>query len=663
MQRLLVLAFVLCASVSAAALDGTYFAGEGDEAYLSLLETSASMFHPNPALQDIAMLYTPEWNGFVEGPTWGAWWIQNSYGPAYCGMPFFEEPYLTFLQNAQALWFNLMGDGKRAGDRGFVAPDGCLCDAATPNMIYYRQGDGKVDMHDWGMEFTAAGIVLESELLLVQRDKQAIAHYLPLLERSADFIESRRDPANNLFWAGPAGNLLAPSYAGCKNADGSFGKAYLAGLSITYIAGLDRLIEVEKLAGNPEKAERYAQRRAQAREGLAKVTTPEGYFIKSLDPDGTRHGVFGAEKHGYFEAVPNHDAMAFRVVDDAQAKRIYDKIASIPGLRPYDLIITNYPGLDDMYTQPDEWLWKFGTWVNGGHWTTCEARMIMAYYRVGAYADAARAMRKICSYAEQFRMDNPLVDFGNAVYQPKQPINCVFDNWGAPAGMIRGLFEYLYAADKLTLLPHIPTGITRLEQRFPIRFGEKRLYLAVKGQGPVTAVSVNGKPWTQFDAQSVTLPFETLPAEACVSLGLGGAEPQAVKASVPAAAAYPAKGDAYWDFAALADRAHTQAPAGDLSRFARFLDGLKKQDLARTYAAGHAKLVLDYVAAVREREQRRAAGTLKELAEPAARQAADAAYVDTLRKLADGLMQTVEHFDASANPEEAKVFACWRETK
>ena len=79
-----------------------------------------------------------------------------------------------------------------------------------------------------------------------------IAHYLPKLERSANFLETRRDPQNDLFLAGPAANLLAPSYAGWKRPDGSYGRAYLAGLSITYIAALDRLIELEKLAGQSE---------------------------------------------------------------------------------------------------------------------------------------------------------------------------------------------------------------------------------------------------------------------------------------------------------------------------------------------------------------------------------------------------------------------------
>ena len=63
------------------------------------------------------------------------------------------------------------------------------------------------------------------------------------------------------------------------------------------------MIELEKLAGSEEKVKLYSQRRELARKGLPLLTTDEGYFIKSLDPDGTRHGVYGAAKHGYFEAV------------------------------------------------------------------------------------------------------------------------------------------------------------------------------------------------------------------------------------------------------------------------------------------------------------------------------------------------------------------------
>lgn len=515
---------VLCSAQPADRYQGAGFSGSGDVECLQLLDTCYQMLYPSPDLQNIGMLYNSAWNGFVEGPTWGAWWIQNSYGPTYCGLPFFVEPYCTFVSNAQDLWFSQMGDGKREGANGLVAPDGCLCDAAAPGWIVYKQGDGRIDIHDWGMEFTAAGVVLQAEQLLVSRDRGAIDHYLPMLERSANFIETRRDPANNCFLAGAAGNLLAPSHAGYQKPDGTYDKSYLAGLSVTYIAALDRLIELEKLVGDDAKAALYSERRELAREGLANLITDEGYFIKSLDPDGTRHGVYGAEKHGYFEAVCNHDAIAFRVADDQQSQRIYDKIASIPGLRRHGVIITNCPSLDDMYTEP-RGLWEFGRWVNGGHWTTCEARMILAYYRLGKHDDARRAMEHLLRFAREFRFDNPLVDFGNAVYQPKEPINCVYDSWGGPLAMLRGLFEYLYTADGVTLLPHIPPGIRELHQHFPVRLGDKRLYLSTCGSGQISAVYVNGEPWTDHDATRVSLPYDRVPERAQITICFGGAAP------------------------------------------------------------------------------------------------------------------------------------------
>ncbi len=649
---------------------GRFYRGEGDAEYLQLLEIAGRMFAPDPELQNIAMFYMPAWNGLVEGPSWKAWWIQNSYGSTYCLLPFSQEPLTTFLQNSHDLWFDQMGDGKTVRphesytqpDKPFqwVPPDGCLCDDASPGRFVAKQGDGRVDLHDWCMEFTAAGVVMQSELLLVSRDAQAIAHYLPKLRRSANFIETRRDPKNNLFLAGPAANLLAPSYAGWKKSDGTYDKAYLAGLSITYIAALDRLIELEKLAGHAANVKLYTERRDLARKGLSLVTTDEGYFIKSLDPDGTKHGVYGAKKHGYFEAVPNHDAICFRVADDAQATKIYAKIASIPGLRRYDLIITNYPSLDDMYEPETEGLWKFGTWVNGGHWTTCEARMIMGYYRLGKYDDARRSMQKILNLARRFRTDNPLVDFGNALYQPQRPINCVYDCWGVPAAMIRGLFEYLYRAEGLTILPHIPAGITRLEQQFPIRFGKKQLYLATAGQGAITGVLVNGQPWKAFDAQSVSLGYDQTPDEAVVQILLGGVKAAPFVPSKPdplALAPAPLAAD-------LAQSPQLQSLAGLTARVAAVRDfhrRLVDAGLGQSYEAAHARLAVAYLATTVMRLKMVAEKKLPLLA-PASQAAADQSYVDTTAKLCEGLAKAVQSYHKSDNPQKQRIWRLWNQS-
>jgi hypothetical protein len=637
--------------------EGKHFQGSGDVEYLKLLDLAGRMFAPDPELQNLSMLYTPKWNGLVEGPTWDAWWIQNSYGTSYCALPFLEEPYLTFLQNSQDLWFSQMGDGKRAGCPGnksinWVAPDGQLCDAALPGCIIYKQGDGRTAMHDWGLEFTAAGIVLQAELLLIGRDRNAIAHYLPLLERAANFLDTRRDPGNNLFLAGAAANLLAPSYAGWRRPDGTYDKAYLAGLSITYIAALDRLIELEKFAGATGKTAIYTERRELARKGLPLLTTEDGYFIKSLDPDGTRHGVYGAERYGYFETSPNIDAICYRVADDVQAKRIYTKIASIPGLRPYRFMIANHPSLDDMYEAP-QGMWRFGEWVNGGAWSTCEARAIMAYYRLGKYEDARSSMKQLLTFARNFRMDNPLTDFGNAVIQPKMPINLTYDALAPAAALLRGLFEYRYGADGLTLTPHIPPGITELAQLDPIRFGKKRLYLSTAGRGGITAVTINGRAWKSFDRQSIFLPYEKTPEIARIAISLGSGK----AGEIPPVRAYsvrrkPESGGISPALATL----DTQA-----RRLRTFCQKLQAAGLGESYEAAHAQLAVEAVEVIHERRAMIAAGKLAPLAAPS-QAAADQSYEDTAAKLMDGLEAAIKACEDSSDPLRRQVFRAYSES-
>jgi hypothetical protein len=636
---------------------GRHYSGTGDVEYLRLLETARRMFEPDAELQNLTMLYEPKWNGLVEGPTWDAWWIQNSYGTTYSILPLLREPFLTFLQNAQDLWFDQMGDGKRVGASppfDWVAPDGCLCDAARPGWIVYKQGDGRTAIHDWGIEFTAAGVVLQSELLLISRDSTAIARYLPKLERSVEFIESRRDPGNDLFLAGPAGNLLAPSYAGWRRPDGSYDKAYLAGLSVTYIAALDRVVELEKLARHGEKVALYSARRDSARRALRLLTTDEGYFIRSLDPDGVRHGVFGAGKHGYFEASPNHDAIALRVVDDAQAERIYRKMASIPGLRPNVFILPNYPSYDDMYEKP-EGLWAYGTWVNGGHWSTCEARMILAYYRLGRFEDARSSMRQLLGFASRFRMDNPLTHCGAEVYQPNQPINLCYDTFGPAAAFMRGLFEYLYSAEELRLVPHVPSGVTELTQHDPVRFGRKRLLISTRGKGAVTGVRLNGRQWRRFDAQSVFLPYERLPELARVEILLGQAKPS--RGNETDSRRVGASRDWVPTLAALSE----EAPLRDWRRkLELFQHALEKSRFGDTREAAHARLALDAIEQVGLRRRLQAAGAIQALPKES-QAAADRSFVEAATRLCDGLARLMTSYKDSDQPGRRGMARMWDE--
>lgn len=631
--------------------DGKYYSGKGDVEYLQLLDIARRMFDPDPEFQNMPMLYTPKWNGLVEGLTWDAWWIQNSYGTTYCALPFYQEPLLTFLQNSQDLWFNQIGDGQRVGKFNLIAPDGCLCDCANLESVYYKQGDCRIDIHDWAVEFTAAGLLMQAELLLISRDAQAITCYLSKLERCANFIETRRDPKNNLFLAGPAANLLAPSYAGWKCSDGTYGQSYLTGISITYIAALDRLIELEKLSGDNQKVALYSKRRELARKGLYLLMTDEEYFIKSLDSDGTRHGVYGAAKHGYFESSPNHDAIAFQVVGEVQAEKIYTKIASIPELRPYDFIIANYPSLDDMYKEAE--LWGFGNWVDGGHWSTCEARMILGYYKLGKYEDVRRSIRRLLTFAKRFKMDNPLTKFGSDVYQPDKPINLCYDTFGPAAAMVRGLFEYLYNANGLTIFPHIPNSITELQQRFPIRFGKKKIYLSTSGNGAVTSVIVNGKYWEFFDEKSIFLPFEKTPEVLYITILLGDVKQQKFNNDEKTNETFShlQMEEIPTGFDSTDDR---------VVKFSRFYNQLVKVGLNEIYEAAHTKLAVDYMFAVNKRKHFLNEGKIKPLSE-FSQIAADRSYIDTAIKLCDGLENVVKSYANSDNPNKKKLHQIWME--
>ncbi len=543
------------------AYDGKFCSGTGDINFLRLIDESFAFFHPNPIVPNLTMIYNPDWDTFTEGAGWGAWWIQNSYGFSYAATPFLQEPWSGILQKSWDLFWDNQGDGKRKGGWGngkpdqlseLIAPDGSLGDAAAPGQIIFKQGDGDVRNHDWFYEATAAGIVMQSEILLVNRDPKALDHYLPKMEKACDFIEKVRDPKNNLFLVGPACNLLAPSYGGVRQPDGSFGKGYLTGVSITYLAALDRMVELYKLTGDKVKLAAYENRQKITRESLSRLMTPAGYFVKSVEPGGVKHGVLGQQQFGYLEGVANADAVALRVVDNKTSETIYNQIKAFPAIRPFDFLMTNAPGLDDTYIswgnaagKGIEGFYTFGDWVNGGIWGTVEGRAILMYYRLGKFEDIRRSATRAMRWAKDFRMDAPWSQRGANTHNPWSDsgqfrvggVAVMVDNFAIPAATIRGLFDCDYRSDRLILRPRIPGSITRYNQKEPIRFGEKQIFLSCINGGPkVKLVKINEKELTIDSPDEVVLFYDQLPAKSTIEITTEGGWPE--EASV---AIYPVK--------------------------------------------------------------------------------------------------------------------------
>lgn len=540
---------------------GKYCSGNGDRAFLQLIDESFAFFHPNPVVPNLTMIYNPEWDTFTEGAGWGAWWIQNSYGFSYAVTPFLPEPWLSVLQNSWNLFWDNQGDGVRKGGWGdgtpnqlseLIAPSGALGDAAAPGKIIYKQGDGDVKMHDWFYEATAACIVMQAEILLVGHDLKALDHYLPRMEKACEFIEGARDPKNNLFLVGPACNLLAPSYGGVKQADGTFGKGYLAGLSVTYLAALDRMVELYRLTGNQDKLKIYSERQKITRESLALLKTGDGFFVKSVEPSGVKHGVPGQEHFSYLEGVVNADAVALRVADDATSAKIYNRIASFPAIRPFDFLLTNAPGLDDSYNawgrrsgKGLDGFWIFGDWVNGGVWGTVEGRAILMYYRLGKFEDIRRSANRAMRWAKDFRMDAPWSQQGENTNNPWSDkgkfkvggVAVMVDNFAIPAATLRGLFDYDYRADRLVVRPRIPGSISYYQQNEPVHFGDKQIYLSCINGGPkVSSVKINGNEMPVPSATELSLMFDKLPQNARVEIKTTGGWPSETANSV-----YPEK--------------------------------------------------------------------------------------------------------------------------
>ena len=626
---------------------GTFIEGDGDLQILEAIDAAFESTRPSAKMACLPLLYKRDWNGFVEGPSWPGWWPQNSFGATYSMLPFMgEEPYASWIANSQALWFRLMGNNERKDVQGSIGPDGCLCDCVgielnggsmngfgdfrvpgggcKPVMdgtihkewTVYKQGDADPKATDWYIGATVAGLVMEADRLLMRHDPVGSKIRLAELKRVAAFLDTRRDPETNLLKGGHNSNLLAPSFRSVRKADGTFEFGYLTELSVNYVAGLERLAEVCLLCGEPKRAVTYRDIANKVRQGLPRLMTPEGYFIKSDESDG-RHGVFGADKYGYFEAHPNHDAGAFRVTDDAANRSIVDfmlnkvKGTKPPGsLIPHGLVLPNYPGYDDNSTDGDQ---TYGTWVNGGVWPAHQGVMSIACLRAEEYNHPLNAWAAMRTMMEAFRSDAPLANWGTTPWrgQLAKPYCFCYDDWGAPGGILRGLFEYGFTAKGIRLWPHIPPALTRYAQKIPASFGKTRIYLASTGTGTVNKAFVNGKQRSLESDGSLFLLLNGSAEKVTVEFICGDARPRGVPDESILTVIPAATDTAFWNIESKsADMESTGKIKMNLASAGNFFTAMKRAGFEDTFEAGQARLVVELITAYHQRRSLAASGKL-----------------------------------------------------
>ncbi|HNR36098.1 MAG TPA: hypothetical protein PKO36_13015, partial [Candidatus Hydrogenedentes bacterium] len=115
----------------------------------------------------------------------------------------------------------------------------------------------------------------------------------------------------------------------------------------------------------------------------------------------------------------------------------------------------------------------------------------------------------------------------------------------------------------------------------------------------------------------------------------------------------PADSETFWD---LSDFSKDIASDVPYARIGAFYNHLAEAGLGETYEARHARLIVDYVAAMHARAELRGKGRLPVLPEESQR-AAEQSYIDAANRLASGLKAKVMSYDGSSDPEKRRMFA------
>lgn len=506
--------------------------GKGDPEIFRLLNNCWKMIDGMNGTPGLRSLCDPGTKAFMEGGKWKGIWSQNYMG-MYTWAPFLDDTLFSAHDNAYNYFFEFQGNGVRSDKAGMIAPSGALsehiffADGKTPAPHYKNdEHTGKASEYDFWIEGTCGTVIGKTDALLVRRNIAEIKKYLPLIEASLGWIENLRDPAAGLIKAGPAGTFIERSYSGTDLGNGKFSYAFPSGVMVYYIKALRNTVELEKIAGTMDKAQIYAKHIEKSISSIKKLFADEGYFISYLDAKGVKHGVYGAEKHGYFESNPNHDAIAYRVTDDEMSESIYRKIVSIPELRKGGTINCVYPRRDDVlpgYQSDPAYGPGPGYHWHGASWFSSEARMLMAYYRLNKFRDVKNSLGRMFElYAKGYTrdvMDNFGTEFAGS-YNPEEKGIAYIDGFAVYGAGLRGLFEYEYTAESLMLHPHVPNGITEYRQLVPARFGDKKIYPSVfkTGKNKNMMFKINGGKEIAVEKNCIELKYLDMKNETNVEI-------------------------------------------------------------------------------------------------------------------------------------------------
>lgn len=282
-----------------------------------------------------------------------------------------------------------------------------------------------------------------------------------------------------------------------------------------------------------------------------------------------------------------------------------------------------------------------------------------------------------------------------------------------------GIWDPVYTSSQLTLTPHIPHNFTQLSQLFPLRWGDRLIFINANGSpaAGILQVLVNGEalPESFFTNTTITLPWAVLPplpANVTLNITFGGSKFASSSSAAAATTKLTANKHLYKKYSSPSSVHHNNNNKKDLSEspFAeqpsfrakaarpstmhsvpgkwpvhaatgapincsldavgltaalthcsRFVNLMRSQGLYADsrYELAHAMLIVDRINTWETRCTGLNNGTIAPLPVPASETAADQSYVATATNLYTGLDARIQCYLQSGDPDKEKIYRLW----
>jgi len=361
--------------------------------------------------------------------------------------------------------------------------------------------------HGENTDYPLQNLISALDWCLWERDTATAREYLPKIDRFLDALNGYAQP-NSLLLTDTQASQVEYGHRGWRHAGHTH--VYL-------VAVVERMVEVARMSGDAKLLRKYTARREALADGLKRFLEQDSWYVGGLAPDGKTKlgsGRMDGTASDYFEVWHNVNAAVLGVAGERLSASIVAKLRSIPALVDNHLTLVNYPArpLDEMDTT--DWHPKAGQHVNAG-WMWMTGSSALAAHALTAHPETlAEAGRLMDDFDRHFTIDY-YNDYGRnkeSQWKERGHDSYSVSSAGAFGMLFRGILDFRVSADALTIQPRLPRGVERLEMDWPVRYGEKELWITLSSTGGKRrGVRVNGKRWGEQGRQKITLAYAKLP--------------------------------------------------------------------------------------------------------------------------------------------------------